>query len=130
VAELPTDVVAVVEVTGELDMASAEALRRAVRREVANGAAAAIVDLGRCPFFDSTGMSVMLELSDELGAKDVPLLLAIPSDPPARRRLVTLAGLELAFIIFESVDEAVASLTVEGAPAPMVQRRELNLSGG
>jgi anti-sigma B factor antagonist len=127
VAELPTDVIAVVEVTGELDMASAEALRTAVRREIANGAAAAIVDLGGCPFFDSTGMSVMLELSEELGAQDVPLMLVIPSEPPARRRLVTITGLELALLIFESVDEALAGLTLEDLPPPAVRRRKLDL---
>jgi anti-anti-sigma factor len=127
-ADLPAaDAIVLLEVSGELDMASAEALRIVVRREIERGSSAAIIDLSGCPFFDSTGMSVMLELNGELGAKDIPLLLVIPPEPAPRRRLVAIAGLELALLIFDSAEEALAGLTVEGVPEPAVRRREVRL---
>lgn len=126
-AELPADSVAVVEVTGELDMHSADALRMTVGREVERGAGAVIVDLSGCPFYDSTGMSVMLELNGALAKREIPLLIVIPPEPAARRRLVALAGLELALVIFDSEAEARSSLAVEDVPAPAVIRRELRL---
>ena len=127
-AEPPAaDAIAVVEVSGDLDMASTEALRMAVRREIDRGAAAAVIDLSDCPFFDSTGMSVMLELNGELAARDIPMLIVIPPEPPARRQLIAIAGLELALLIFDSEFDALESLTIEGLPAPAVWRRELKL---
>jgi anti-anti-sigma factor len=121
------DATAVIEVDGPLDMSSEQGLRLAVRSELARGATAFVIDLSGSPFIDSTAMAALLGVNDELGERGIPLLVVIPSEPPERRRLVALAGLELALVIFESRTEALATLEVEGLPMPPIRRRELHL---
>lgn len=58
------DDVAITTVTGDLDLVSARALRRAL----ADVRAPALVDLTRCGFLDSTGLSVILEVQQRIGA--------------------------------------------------------------
>jgi anti-anti-sigma factor len=120
------DVVAIIEVDGELDMASAEHLRVTARRE-AEEVDAAILNLSRCPFFDSSAMSTLIDVHDELAERGLPVLLVIPPEPSARRRLAAIAGLGLALPIFDSDIDALESLAGEGVPAPAVRRQELSL---
>ena len=84
------DGVCVVSVIGELDLASVEEFSTTARRSAAL-CAALEVDLGAVSFIDSTGLSALIKLREETGARGVPLTLANVS--PATHRLLQVTGL-------------------------------------
>jgi len=85
------DAAAVVAVSGELDLASAEQLREALRSPEAQ-APTVILDLRKVSFIDSSGLSVVVGEHRRATAADCRFAVAV-GGAPAVQRLFDLSGL-------------------------------------
>lgn len=92
----------VVEVTGEVDLASSPALRQAIASQIESGHTELILDLGEVTFMDSSGLNVLAGAARRLGPKGV----LIAGCRPNIRRLFELSGLGAVFRMYESVEAA------------------------
>jgi anti-sigma B factor antagonist len=82
----------VLDVAGELDMATAPLLGDAIDDAVASGAAEVSVDLTRTTFMDSSGLNLLLRTHARLDALDRRLTIACPDG--CVRRAFAIAGLD------------------------------------
>jgi anti-anti-sigma factor len=80
----------VVEVEGELDLASLELLDEEVRRVMATDASAIVLDLSRLEFIDSSGIQLLLQL--ELKSRNNGRRLRMVRGSSAVQRLLELTG--------------------------------------
>jgi anti-anti-sigma factor len=101
------DGVQAVSVFGELDQATTPELRRVLDEAVADGGPV-FVDLGECGFIDSSGISLLVETQRRLA--DADRGFAVCSPRTEVRRLLELTGIDAAVGIFQTREEAVASL--------------------
>jgi anti-sigma B factor antagonist len=99
-------------VMGELDQATADTLREPLASAIAGGAEAILIDLSGCGFIDSTGLSVLVEAQRELGVNGGGFTVCCPDAQV--RRLLEITGLNNTIGLFETRDEAIASLTPQG----------------
>ena len=74
----------IVEVRGELDVATAPSLRDVLDQVMAEGARRVVVDLAEAPFVDSTGLGALLTAHLRMRAHRGELVLSNPT-PAARR---------------------------------------------
>ena len=98
-------------VVGELDQATAEALREPLKEAISAGATAVLVDLSGCKFIDSTGLSVLVEAHRELRGNSHGGFSVCCPDAQVRR-LLEITGLDETMRVVESRDEAIARLNV------------------
>lgn len=77
-------------VRGELDLATADIVREALREALANGHAEVIVDLSELVFIDSTGIAILIAA---ISAGD-GVLRFVPSMAPGVSRVLRLTGVE------------------------------------
>lgn len=98
---------AVVNLKGELDIASAEDLRRHLRSTRASHGDHIILDLGTLEFMDSQGLSVIIRYHRAVTAEGGSLALAAPC--PIVRRTLQITGLHRRLPVFDSVEEAAES---------------------
>lgn len=75
---------------GELDIATVGALEKAVL-DVEDGARVIVLDLRGLSFMDSTGLRLMIDLTERYGAE--PNRLQVIAGSPAVERLLDIAGL-------------------------------------
>ena len=87
---LPGDPGVVLEVHGDLDFASRDALRRCADAQIALGASHLAMDLGELGFVDSSGLGVLIDLYVE--AQDAAHTIAIEHVPPHLARLLEVTG--------------------------------------
>ncbi len=97
-----------VNVWGELDQATAPELRRALDQVNGAGNSSVFVDLSDCEFIDSTGLSLLVEVQRELAEANRGFAVCCPRAEV--RRLLELTGIDSAVGLFETRDEAIASL--------------------
>jgi anti-sigma B factor antagonist len=81
----------VVEVTGELDLASSPALERELKHGAASRAELLIVDLRRLEFMDSAGVSVLIRAHQR--AADAGRRFRVVQGSQQVRRLFSLTGM-------------------------------------
>jgi len=93
----------VVDVTGDLDMASAPALRQLILQLVSNGARLVAVDLTAADFVDSTGLGMLVAALKRVRTHDGELVVICPE--PRLRRIFELTDLVSVFGLRDSVDE-------------------------
>ncbi|HEY8297098.1 MAG TPA: STAS domain-containing protein [Candidatus Baltobacteraceae bacterium] len=93
---------AVVEMTGELDLANADIVRERLD-EVGIVANRVILDLVRLEFIDSTGLSAIVRLGKQL--KERAGHLAIVVTKPSIRKLFAITALDKRFAIYERVED-------------------------
>jgi anti-anti-sigma factor len=91
---------AIVEVVGEIDRSNAESLGAAITEGTAD-AERAVIDLSLVGYLDSAALS-MLQASAMRG---IPTDLIAPKGTRARR-LLDIAGIDLALSVFESIADA------------------------
>lgn len=84
-------------VRGELDLASSNDLRSAIRRSVEGGCPDLTVDLSRVSFMDSAGVRELLHSRDEVAAAGGRLRLGRVSPPAAR--ILKLTGLYAELVV-------------------------------
>jgi anti-sigma B factor antagonist len=96
------------ELSGELDAASAPALRERLAEVATRGAGPLVIDLSRLDFIDSTGLSVLLNAKRRLTRRDRGFALVCP--PGHVRRILEVTQLFDTLGCFDSADEAFGSL--------------------
>lgn len=82
----------VLDVTGEIDIATSPQLRSAVEAAFASGARELCIDLSRTEFMDSTGLHVLTDAARH--ARTVGCRLEVVCPPGNVRRVIELAGLD------------------------------------
>lgn len=99
-------VIAVVQVTGEVDVANCGVLRDSLLRVVTDeGFRGLVVNLARVRFIDSTGIGVLVEVWRAVRATSSGLALAAPT--PQVRRVLDTAGLTKILPVYDAEADAV-----------------------
>jgi anti-sigma B factor antagonist len=98
---------------GELDHATAPELRDPLMAAIEEGSRWVLVDLSDCTFVDSTGLSVLVHAHTRLLEADEGKLEVCCPDPQVSR-LLEITGVDRAFGVHQTRDEALAAL---GKPA-------------
>jgi anti-sigma B factor antagonist len=97
----------VLEVGGEIDLATAPQLREAVLDLIQNGSHQVLVDLRGVEFMDSTGLGVLVGALKRLREQEGDLALVCTEGPVLK--ILTLTGLDRVFPIHRDVAEATGS---------------------
>lgn len=84
--------VALVAVSGELDLTSVDELRTALRTAAATRSPSVVVDVSDVSFIDSTALAALLRSNDELSSNGVQMVMAC--SPGSVRRLLTMTSLD------------------------------------
>jgi anti-sigma B factor antagonist len=96
----------VLAVSGELDMATAPAVRERLHGLLAEGREKLIVDLDNVGFLDSTALGVLVGVLKRVRTQDGDLRLVC--NQPRVLKVFEITRLDQAFTIRDSVDAAVA----------------------
>jgi anti-anti-sigma factor len=97
---------AVLTVVGDLDLATAPELTRLGLELVEAGATSVVVDAQKLAFCDSSGLSALVQIANRLD--DSRLAIAAPT--PIVRRVLEMSGLVDAFVVTDSLPDALAAL--------------------
>jgi anti-sigma B factor antagonist len=100
--------VAVVRMTGELDMRTVEAATTELRASLDGNPRALVVDMSRLTFLASAGLAMLAAFTNDAGQASVALRLV--ADNRAVLRPLQITGLDAAFEIRATVDEALTDL--------------------
>ena len=98
-------------VDGELDIGTVEQLSEPVAT-VVRSARPLVLDLSRCSFIDSAGLRFVLQTHHALG--DVGNAMAVVTEHPQVKKLLSITGTDLHIRVFPGVDEAIAWLGEDG----------------
>ncbi|MGA2319646.1 MAG: STAS domain-containing protein [Solirubrobacteraceae bacterium] len=101
----PEERTSVISVEGELDLARAPSLKWALIEALECGDSRLVVDLSEVSFMDSTALSVLVGVNRSL---DVGARLAIVCTHANVLMIFELSGMDGAFSIFQTLDEALA----------------------
>ena len=103
--------VGVFSITGELDQATASALRQPLSEAIENGTRAVMINMSDCGFIDSTGLGVIVEAWKALQARNGQgAALSICCLEPEVKRLLEVTGLDQAIAIRDNREDALAVL--------------------
>jgi anti-sigma B factor antagonist len=95
----------VVSVEGELDLTTAPRLKWTLLDALEAGRCQLVLDLSRCGFMDSTALGVLVGVNRSL---DAGARLAIACTRSNVLKIFELSGMDGAFALFATVDEALA----------------------
>jgi anti-sigma B factor antagonist len=95
----------VIAVEGELDLSTAPRLKWMLVDSLAAGSTQLVLDLSRTRFMDSTALGVLVAARRKLQVED---RLAIVCAEPDVLKIFEYAGMDGAFAIFSTLDEALA----------------------
>jgi anti-anti-sigma factor len=101
---------AVIEVTGDLDIANAGQFEAAFERALTGDPEHVVISLLRATYFDSIGVHSLLRFAERLKTTRRRLMIVAPAGTTSRR-VLEIAGVAAACPLFDSVDLAIASLT-------------------
>jgi anti-sigma B factor antagonist len=96
---------------GEVDVYTAPRLRQAIVDLIDDGSPLVVVDMGNVDFLDSTGLGVLVEGLKRARARASDLAIVATQDKILK--IFDITGLNKAFAIFGSVDDAVGERTPE-----------------
>jgi anti-anti-sigma factor len=99
---------AVVDVTGELDLASSPMLEQELESSAVASASLVIVDLRQLEFMDSTGLSVLVRAHQR--ALESGKRFAVIKGPQQVQRLLTLTGVAERLELADSPEELLNAL--------------------
>ena len=99
---------AVVAVSGSVDMLTAPGLTEAIDSALAKKPKGLIIDLLKVEFLGSAGISVLMKTRDNLG-DSIPF--CVVADGPATHRPLTLLGINELMSVYRRLDDAVGKLT-------------------
>jgi anti-sigma B factor antagonist len=106
-----------VRVSGEVDLATAPALRAAIGRLLDTGTRSASIDLAGVTFLDSSGLHALVDGERACRAAGVPMVLS--GTPTAVLRVLELAGLDGFFELRGAPGRRCRTrLTPDGVPRP------------
>ena len=95
-------------VRGEVDISTAPRLTATLEAAIRASRGAFVVDLCDVAFLDSSGVSVLIRARAVLGREERALLIVCPPGPA--RRTFDIAGIADLLVLFDSPDQAAASL--------------------
>jgi anti-anti-sigma factor len=99
----PSGEIAFLNVTGDVDVSTAESLRKRLVKLVERAPKRLILRLKHVPYMDSAGVAVVLELIQAARATKTDLLVIEPS--PAATRALGMVDIEALVNVYESVEE-------------------------
>ena len=105
---MPAEGLLALAVEGELDQGTAPELRTALAEALGSGPHGVLVDLSRCGFIDSTGLSLLVEAKRRLADENRQFGVCCPDADV--RRLLELTGIDRAITLYDTREDAVASL--------------------
>jgi anti-anti-sigma factor len=100
------DQATVVDVSGELDLASSPALEQELESSAVTDSPLVIIDLRQLEFMDSTGLSVLVRAHQR--AVDNGQRFAVVKGPQQVQRLLTLTGVADRLTLADSPEELLA----------------------
>jgi stage II sporulation protein AA (anti-sigma F factor antagonist) len=106
--------VAVMVLSGDVDLIRAPSLRTELMAAVDNRHAGLVVDLSEVSYMDSAGVNVLFEVADELRQHQLGIALVIPPGSIVER-VVTLVDLGSVAPILRDVEAALAHVREQGS---------------
>jgi anti-sigma B factor antagonist len=106
--ETSVEGLAVVSVSGSVDMLTAPGLADAIDSALAKKPGGLIVDLSKVDFLGSAGISVLMKTRDNIGESTQ---FCVVADGPATHRPLTLLGINEMMSLCRTLDDAVSKLT-------------------
>ena len=103
------DSVGVVRVGGEVDIVKAHALREQLLGAIRNEDLGLVVDLSSATYIDSVGVSLLFELAERLGERQLRLAVVLPEDGLVQR-VLTMVDLRSVAAVHRALPEAVTAL--------------------
>jgi len=94
----------IVHVAGEVDVYTSPALKSALVDAASNGCRTVIVDLGKVPFIDSSGLGVLVGALRRVRESDGELRIVSGSETVVK--IMRITGLDRVFTLYTSLDEA------------------------
>ena len=123
--------VRILEVRGELDIATAPRLRDAWTEADRDRKDPVVIDLRRCTFVDSKGLAALISCRRSLpmGWSDAASNVALVCGEGAVSSLLELTGIDKDLLIFETVDAATTAL-VDQTESRIVEQNPRSDGGG
>ena len=112
IEQRPDEATAIISCSGELDLSTAPQLKWRLVDVLEAGLEAIVVDLGEVVFMDSTALGVLVGVRRSL---DVGARFAIVCTHPGVLNIFQISGLDGAFEIFATRDEALAYVRGEAS---------------
>lgn len=97
----------VLELSGEVDVLSAPKLKETIIEHITNKAQLIIVDLTEVEYLDSTGLGTLIGSLKR--TREAKTRLSIVGMNARLRRLFDITGIDKIFLIYDSVEQAVAA---------------------
>jgi anti-anti-sigma factor len=95
----------VARLEGEVDMTNAQSLAERLRALLTNRSVALVVDLEPTTYLDSSGITLLFGLSDELRLRQQQLHLVVPESSPLAR-VIAITGLDRAVPTHPTLERA------------------------
>jgi anti-anti-sigma factor len=102
---------ALVSVSGELDLHTAGCLQARIEEADTVGAGTVLVDLSEISFIDSSALEVLVRESKRLEGRGHSLVLV--TNDPRTRRILEVTGLDRVLRAYATLQDALAELTPE-----------------
>ena len=99
--------VPVARIDGEIDLSNAGAIGDRLRGLLSNRSEALVVDLGPTTYLDSSGITLLFGLGEELRRRQQELHVILPDASPLRR-VIGIAGLDRAVPTHATLEAALA----------------------
>lgn len=99
---------ALVSVSGELDLYTAERIKSGIEEADAVGADTVVIDLSESSFIDSTALGVLVQETKRLEGRGHSLVLV--TNDPRTRRVLEVTGLDRVFLTYATLHDALADL--------------------
>ena len=102
----------VVEVHGDLDMATSPQLRESLQRLIDAGGRQVVVDLAGVGFMDSSALGALVTIFKRL--RDVGGRLCLAAVQPAVRSVLSITSVDQAIVVYDSIEAAEADVPPDG----------------
>lgn len=106
---------ALVSVSGELDLYTAERVKRGIDEADAVGADTVVIDLSEISFIDPTALGVLVQQTKRLEGRGDSLVLV--TNDPRTRRVLELTGLDRVLLTYATLHGALSDLMPARAAA-------------
>ncbi len=101
------DGIAVLAVSGEVDLSTVPAFEAAITEALTAGPAALVVDLSEVGFLASAGLQTLVATRERIGKEAA---FAVVAEGPATSRPIQLTGLDQILSLYSTMAEAMAAL--------------------
>jgi anti-sigma B factor antagonist len=106
---------ALVSVSGEIDLYTAERVRNGIDEADAVGADTVVLDLSESSFIDSTALGVLVQETKRLEGRGHSLVFV--TNDPRTRRVLEVTGLDRVLLTYATLHDALSDLIPEHAAA-------------